>query len=103
MATTTQIADYIEESLHVVAAEVADLPRILAEWENWPEHARVSYCLNWDQAMSTELQELDTYRRAGEMTAAQHQRYHELLRQLKRLLPLIERFDLYRPPVSLDV
>lgn len=102
MATTSELDERIERSLNVVFAELDDLPELVEEWEIMPVGERVSWSLEWDHAMGTYLTRLDHYFCLGEMSPAQQARYRDLLCRLKAALPLIERRNLYRPPVPLD-
>jgi hypothetical protein len=45
---------------------------------------------------------LDRYHANGEMAEEQNRRYYALRGCLRTALPLIERLNLYRPPVALE-
>jgi hypothetical protein len=103
MATAANVTHRIERSLSALLAEIEDLPNVSAEWHAWPDGERASFSLSWDHLMADYLTELDEYARAGAMTPEQERRYRDLLCKLKEALPLIQRLNLYPPPVSLDV
>ncbi len=102
MATTTGITGRIDRSLHAILAEVQDLPSRADKWDSLPEWERASISLEWDHLMADYLTELDEAYRTGRMAPPQERRYRNLLRQLEAVLPIIERLNFYRPPVSLD-
>ena len=108
MVTTTEASRYIvseraESALHALAANVADLPGIAAEWYSLSEAERISWSLDWDHLMATYLRMLDRSALLGELTPDQQTRYRDLLSKLKRLLPTIARLNLFPPSVALDV
>ena len=102
MATQAVIATRIERSLHALLAEAEDLPCTAEEWDQLADGERASVSLDWAHLMADYLTELDQYYRAGTMTPDQQVRYRAVLCKLKAVLPIIERLDFYRPPVSLD-
>lgn len=103
MAATTAVAEHIDSGLRVLLADVDDLSNVAAEWDDWPDGERASFCLRWDHLMATYLTELDQRYRSGEMDDGQRAAYQALLRKLDRALPLVEQLNLYRPPMSLSV
>lgn len=102
MATTTELADRIERSLHALHAEVDWLPNTVAEWEETPGWERASISLDWDHLLCDYLGELNRFYLAGTMTAEQRVRYRDLLCKIRDALPLFERLGLLPIPVSLE-
>jgi hypothetical protein len=101
MATQSAIHQRIDISLDALLANTADLPEVAEEWQALADGERAAWSLDWDHLMADYLTELDGQYRGGQMTAKQRTRYRTLLDGLRAALPLIERLDLYRPPVSL--
>lgn len=102
MAAQTGVAARVEAFLDVVLAETRELPTVQEEWEMLPDGNRASFSLEWDHLMADYLTELHRHYCAGQMMPDQQQRYRTLLRELRVALPIIERLNLYRPPVPLD-
>jgi hypothetical protein len=102
MATPATTDRSIEIGLESLRLMLDDLLEVAGEWARLGDSERASWSLDWDQVIATDLNLLDHYYHAGEMTSDQQARYQELLCQLKAALPLIERLGLYPPPVSLE-
>jgi hypothetical protein len=102
MATPTSIDPRIDTGLESLRLMLGDLPEVAEEWNQLDDGERAHWSLDWDQLMGSHLRLLEERFRAGQMTAAQQQRYRAVLSELKGALPLIERLDLYRPPVPLE-
>ena len=102
MATTPAIKDRVERRLDLLLAEVEELPSTHAEWDELEDWERTSMSLEWSHLMADYLPQLDGQYRAGELAPEQQARYQDLLRKLKETLPIVERLNLYRPPVSLE-
>ncbi len=103
MAATTDVERRIDRALCVLLGELEDQPDIAERWETWTELERVDYSLMWDHLMASYLLELDELYWSGEMTAEQQAGYSRLLSALKQAYPIIERLNLYRPPVVLEI
>ena len=67
------------------------------------ELKRVDFSLQWDHLMADYLTELDDYYWDDKMSPEEKEHYRELLCTLKDRMPIIERLNLYRPPVLLEV
>ncbi|MGH2355515.1 MAG: hypothetical protein ACRDI2_19155 [Chloroflexota bacterium] len=102
MVATTAVTARVERSLRAVRGELEDLPKVAEQWTSWTDLDRVDFSLEWDHLMADYLTELDEVYRGGQMTADQQACYRALVRQLKDAQPLVERLQLYPPPVSLD-
>ena len=102
MATTTDVTNRLDRSLHVLLAEVEDLPRVASEWHERPEWEQVSFSLDWDHLMASYLIELQEAHLSGDMSDSQGEQYRGLLRELKSAMPLIARLQLYPPTIDLD-
>jgi len=102
MAAPTRTNQGIEIGLKSLRLMLGDLPEVAEEWPQLSDGERVSWSLDWDQIMASDLRVLDRHYRAGAMTTEQEARYRKLLCMLKDLPPLIERLQLYPPPVSLE-
>ena len=74
-----------------------DHATVMAELE------RVDFSPQWDHLMADYLTELDDYYWDDKMTPEEKERYRTLLCTLKDRMPIIERLNLYRPPVLLEV
>ncbi|MBI4497627.1 MAG: hypothetical protein HY689_07010 [Chloroflexi bacterium] len=81
---------------------VDDLPGLDNEWEEMTESAQASMSLEWDHLMADVLTELAEYARDGLLSPDQQERYQDLKRKLKALLPLIQKLNWYRPPIPLE-
>ena len=103
MAAQTELNERIDSQLRAVRLTAADLPEVAAEWDRLADGERASWSLEWDHLIADYLTDLDECERAGHMTAEQHIDYRDLLGVLEQMLPIIERLNLYRPPVSLDL
>lgn len=101
MATKTEIAGRAERDLESVLLFNRDLPEILEEWDALSDGERASLSLEWDHLMGSYLTELEDYRRAGALSPEQEYSYRRLREELRDNLPVIERLNLYRPPVEL--
>ena len=99
MPAKTVTDQRIEIGLEPLRLMLGDLPEVAEEWPHLGDGERASWTLDWDQLMGSYLTLLEEYYRAGGMTADQQRRYQELLRELQEALPLIERLNLYPPPV----
>ena len=103
MADGAAVGQRVDLFLESVLLMLGDLPEIAEEWSELHEGERVSWSLDWDQAMGTNLRFLNVQYHAGTMTEQQCARYRELLRRLKEHWPIIQRLGLYPPPVPLEV
>jgi hypothetical protein len=97
MAATAEFTRRIERQLDALLAEVRDLPALAEDWNDLNEGARVSQSLDWDHLMADYLAELDDHWHLGAMNAMQAQRFHELLLEIERALPIIDRLHFSRP------
>jgi hypothetical protein len=102
MVARTNTHERIDIQLRAIEAALADLPEIVEEWEELPDGERASWSLDWDHLMGSYLIILDRYHTGAEMSEEQNRRYHALRDCLRAALPLIDRLNLYRPPISLD-
>jgi hypothetical protein len=102
MATPTSLDPRVDTGLESLRLMVGDLPEVAEEWNQLDDGERAHWSLDWDQLMGSHLRLLEAHFRAGQMTAAQQERYRAVLSKLKAALPLIERLDLYRPTVPLE-
>ena len=101
MATKTEIAGRADRDIEAVLFFNRDLPEILEEWDDLADGERASLSMEWDHLMGSYLAELEDYRRAGALSAAQEDSYRRLREELRDNLPVIERLNFYRPPVDL--
>ena len=101
MATTTDAQERAMIILDSLELTVGDLTEVADEWDDLADGERVSWSIDWSNEMSG-LQSLARYAAENALTADQQARYRDLLRRLAGALPIIERLDLYRPPVSLE-
>jgi len=102
MAAPTRTNQSVELWLKCLRLMLGDLPEIAEEWDELSDGERVSWSLDWDQIMASDLPILDRHFRAGAMTTEQETRYRALLCELKAMLPTIQRLQLYPPPVPLE-
>ncbi len=102
MAAPTTTDERIAIGLESLRLTLGDLSEIAGEWTQLNDGERASWSLDWDQLMATYLPLLERSYRSGAMTPDQRARYCAILRQLKEALPLIERLQLYPPPVPLE-
>ncbi len=101
MATTPVMRNRVERRLDLLLAEVEELPATAADWDQLEEWEQASISLEWSHLMADYLTQLDSRYRAGEMAPDQQARYQDLLCKLREQFPIVERLNLYRPPVSL--
>jgi hypothetical protein len=102
MVARAPTVERIEIGLFAIECALDDMPEIEDEWDILPVGERVSWSQDWDQLMGTHLKTLDQHHKSGAMTDRQRRRYATLLDRLRDALPLIERLNLYRPPVVLE-
>jgi hypothetical protein len=102
MAATHETTRLIDLDLHVLEADLADLPILDEEWETLDDAARASLSHDWDQQMSILKGGLDPAYRGGAMTPAQCDRYRAILAALRQARPVLRGLKLYEPPVSLE-
>lgn len=102
MATPSTVSSRLDRGIDLVRSFLDDLPDLADEWGKLAEAPRVSLSLEWDHLMADYLTELDEHYRSGEMGPGQIAEYKLLLGRLKEVLPIINRLNLYRPPISLD-
>jgi hypothetical protein len=102
MATPAALAQQIDGEIEAIWDMVSEMAEIVDDWWNLPESVRVSWSLDWDQAMGTLLPHVESARQAGQLNAVQETRYHSLLDTLEQLTPTIIRLNLFRPLVSLN-
>ena len=102
MAAPATTDERIAIGLESLRLTLGDLSEVAGEWTQLNDGERASWSLDWDQLMATYLPLLERSYRSGAMTPDQQVRYGEVLRQLKEALPLIQRLQLYPPPVPLD-
>lgn len=102
MAATLDLNAEIDRDLDMLLGAVEeDLVWAATEWETLPDLERVDFALEWDHLMADYLTQLDDYARVGLLTDEQCARFETLRTLLREKMPLIERLDLYRPPVRL--
>ena len=89
--------------LQVLCADIGDLADLDAEWATLSDGERASWSLDWDHVMCTYLPLIDEAYRQGRMTPDQAESYRALLARLKAATPILERLDLSRPTVSLEL
>jgi hypothetical protein len=102
MALQADVNERIDRRIYAISATIPDVVELATQWDRLSDDERASFSLDWDHLMGDYLTELDEHARAGRMTAKQRAEYATLLAELARTLPLIERLNLYRPPVSLE-
>lgn len=103
MVATTQVQRRAMIFLEAVGSMVEELEEVDGEWVGLDDAERVAWSLDWDHAMADQLGELHAMDLRGCLPEEQARVYRELLGKLTGVLPIIERLDLYRPPVPLDV
>lgn len=101
MASTTEVRDRIDISLDAVAAEAEFLPGLASFWDEETLVNKDVWLLEWRDLMMR-LEKLDEEYRSGRMTPDQQARYRRLLRKLSEATPIIERLELYPPPIPLE-
>lgn len=89
--------------LDVLSADIGDLADLDVEWETLADGERVSWSMNWDHVMGSYLPLIDEAYRAGRMAPEQAEAYRETLTRLKAALPILDRLNLMRPLVPLDL
>lgn len=103
-STTTMTEAHIENALTNIRAMLTDLPELVQEQAagTLSESERISWSLDWDQAMVADLWLLTHADQAHRLTQEQQNRYRDLRQQLRASMDLIHRFGLMEPPVPLD-
>ena len=96
MATPPEVTSKIDAILRAIAAEVADLPTRIGEWEEETDDNRMAFSLEWKELMDR-LSLVGSASRNGTLTAQQQATYRDLLHRLDQALPLIDRLKLSRP------
>lgn len=92
---------WIDGALSAFAAEFADLPDIINDWETLPETATAGREIDWDNDMAR-LDRLHQAYCAGAMTPAQAERYRKVIALLKEHLSLVRRVRWAEPPFRLE-
>ena len=80
----------IDEDLSYLADEWTSLPEIAAEWDEWEEHDRLDFVLEWPLREDRLLQ-LERWDAAGQLTATQRGRYAALREFIQRHRPTRDR------------
>jgi hypothetical protein len=102
MATSATVTQAIERDLHRLAVEIEDLPLLAEEWDDAQESVRYDAELTWHSVMVGLRERLDPAYRSSQMTSEQAERYRELLRKLREVLPVLDRLGFPKPRVSLE-
>ena len=103
MATKTEMDLRVEIDLESLRLMILDLPEVADEWSEMGGGERASWSHDWDQLMGALKVTLDPQYRSGAMSPDQGRSYRDLLRRLEEALPIIDRLQLYPPPVALTV
>ena len=97
------VRESVDRILKYVHAIIDELDDFSGKWNHLDEGERVSWSLDWDQAMGAHLRFLEQQYGRQVMTEAQAGRYRDLLRRIKEHLPVIHGLGLYSPPLPLEV
>ena len=93
----------VTRGLKVLSADIGDLADLDVEWETLADGERASWSLDWDHMMGTYLPLIDEAYRDGRMAPEQVEAYRETMVRLKAALPILDRLNLMRPLVPLDL
>ena len=98
MAATTELRERALTRLEGLELTLGDLSEVAEEWESLADGERVSWSVDWSNEMSG-LKRLAQDVSNNLLTEDEQARYRRLLFELEQALPVIERLELYRPPI----
>lgn len=101
MATAAEVLTRVPGYFEDIGAELDFLPELAEQWESESIHTRLDYMLEWDELMDR-LTILDQAYRSDIMTPAQQDQFDALLRKFRALHPVIQRLELYVPPIAVE-
>ncbi|MDP9363006.1 MAG: hypothetical protein M3Q10_02030 [Chloroflexota bacterium] len=80
----------IDDDLAYLVSEWSSLPDVVAEWDDWTEHERLDFVLEWP-LREERLRELRRRDAEGLLSPGQRARYGELLDLIRRHRTELER------------
>jgi hypothetical protein len=90
VASDAKLGEWIDEYLVYLTRAWKGIPQLAAEWEEWDEHSRLVFDLNW-AVPEDRLLQLRHWAEQGLLTPAQCTRYQELLKLVEKNRPTLER------------
>jgi hypothetical protein len=90
VARDPQLAARIDDYLAYLQDAWAGVPEVAAEWPEWDSNSRLTFRLNWG-VPADRLAQLQGWATQDQLTAAQRDRYDELLRLVAQHRPAVER------------
>ncbi len=100
MAASTITSERVEHELKIAFLMLEELDDNAELWEQMPDWEQVDWSLEWEQFLNFLDHILDAAYKNNQMTPDQQVKYHELIRQIKERMPIIERLRLTKPRVS---
>ncbi len=102
MATTAERRQRALMYLRTLDLMVNDLPEVAEEWDRLSDGERESWSLDWGNEMAG-LKSLAHFAAEGALTPSEYSQYQEVLRRLLAALPIVDRLNLRRPSMPLNV
>ncbi len=90
VAQDPQLQARIDRYLEYLRREWDSIPALAAEWDEWDEHSRLVFALDWP-ICEDRLHELRQWAEQDVLTPAQRARYDELLGLVACNRPILER------------
>ena len=94
---TSDLGEWVESYLTYLLREWEAVPEVAAEWDDWEEHERLDFVLEWPIREDRWL-ELKRWASQGQLTPVQCARYDALSALIARHRPIIDRLLADEPP-----
>jgi hypothetical protein len=90
VADRLEVLPRVDRSLDYLFRAWEGVPHLAAEWDDWDEHSRFSFALDWP-IREDRLHQLGLWAAQGLLTPAQRARYDDLLALVAAHRPTLER------------
>ncbi len=90
VAQDPQLRDRIDHFLTYLAQTWASIPALAAEWDEWDEHSRFVFTIDWP-VCEDRLHQLQQWAEQGVLTPEQHARYDALMTLAAEHRPVLGR------------
>jgi|SRR5687767_7420324 hypothetical protein len=98
----SDLGEWVESYLEYLLREWEAVPEVAAEWDDWEEHERLDFVLEWPIREDRWLQ-LQHWAKDGLLTPAQCARYEALTVLMARHRPTIDRLLADEPPSTTSI
>jgi hypothetical protein len=110
MATTSELAERIDNDLHFAMCDLTDLPMLEADWEEARNQGDNTFWLaDWSgrelewRDMVSRIERVSRQYQDGDMSEEQAQRYREMVAVLRESVPILRRLKWWIPLVAVDI